>query len=115
MVTKAPDVPVAALGRDRLELAQIDEVLQPAGLARLETPGPDLERRWRAGRDRGSQRVLQGPLGHPRGEERAKQDVAGADAGHRLDLRRDRSQPQSFSFLAEEREAARLRRDQDVA
>jgi len=99
----------------RLELAQIDEVLEPAGLTRLESPGADLERRRRAGRDRGAQRLLQRALGHSCGKERAEQDVAGADAGDRLDLRSDGTQPQALPLLAEEGEAARLRGDQDVA
>jgi hypothetical protein len=38
----------------------------------------------------------------PRGEEGGQENIARADARDRLDLRRDRAQPQPFPLLAEE-------------
>ena len=47
--------------------------LQPARVARVEAARADLERRRRAGGDRRAQRLLGGPAGAARGEERAEQ------------------------------------------
>src|SRR3954449_2350746 len=61
MVTKGPD----GLGRNRLELAHVDRLLQARRFARLEAAGADLQRRGRARRDGGAQRLVQRPGGPP--------------------------------------------------
>src|SRR6185503_14252007 len=105
----------ASFAPDRLELGDLDRADQPARLARLEPARADLQRRRRAGGDRRAQGFLVRAPVEPRRDERGQQHVARADRRDRIDPRRGRPVARGLALVSQQRPAARLARDQDVA
>src|SRR5437870_3873372 len=101
--------------RDGLELHDLDTARDAARITGIEPAGADLERRCSSSRDRSSERLLDRLASVTRREETGQEHVAGPDRRECLDTRGHASEPLHLALLVEEREAARLLGDEDVA
>ena len=99
----------AFLRLDRLERTDLDRADEPAGLARVEAAGADLERRGGAGGDRERSASSAGLPASCAAMNAREQHVARADDRDGLDRRRDALVALDLPLLAEEREAAATR------
>src|SRR5206468_6227585 len=98
-----------------MKLRELDVRCERRGVQGVETPGAKLEDRGGARRHGEPERLLRTELRDEAGEELRDEDVARADGGDRLDVRRERTEPVRLSAETEECEAAILERDEDVS
>src|SRR5262249_47371287 len=89
----------------RRQFADLDERGQAAGFLGAEAAGPRHQHRRGAGGDTEPQRLIGRFAVELGGKPLREQDVAGADGGDRLELRRQSAQPLHLALLPDERVA----------